>query len=114
MIDVFARSLAAGRNLGFPTPRDSAVASEVSWAMLHNAVANGPPAVGTTAEMAEILEHRRTLRVGYGLPARPQDVPTNPQVTQSTLAACGEDLCGLAEGAIKSTTRAVGQDAMQG
>ena len=96
MCDIFARSVLAGVNLGFPTPRDSAIASEVSWAMLDDAVKNQPPSVGTSAELLEILENRRTLRSGYGLPVRPQDVPVEPVPAGQPPAACGEDLCGLA------------------
>jgi predicted dehydrogenase len=47
MVDVFARSVIAGKNLGFPQARDSVIASEVSWAMLNDAIANHPPARGT-------------------------------------------------------------------
>ncbi len=97
MCDVFARSVLAGKNLGLPTPRDSAIASEVSWAMLHNAVDNQPPLVGTKRELQQILTHRRSLRSGFGLPVRPQDCPTTPQPAGLPEIACGEDLCGLAE-----------------
>jgi len=70
MVDVFARSILAGKNLGFPEARDSVVASEVSWAMLNDAIANGSPVRGTPEEMQQILEHRRHLENGFGLPAR--------------------------------------------
>ena len=70
MVDVFARSIVAGRNLGFPQARDSVVASEVSWAMLNDAVANGAPVRGTEEEMREILEQRRKMVNGFGLPVR--------------------------------------------
>ncbi|KAJ3086808.1 hypothetical protein HK102_012426 [Quaeritorhiza haematococci] len=70
MVDVFARSLAAGKNLGFPTVRDSVVASEMAWAMLKNAVDNNPPVRGTPEEMQQILQHRQSLGNGYGLPVR--------------------------------------------
>ncbi len=70
MVDVFARSVLAGKNLGFPQARDSVVASEVSWAMLHDAVANLPPVRGTAEEMDEILEERRKMVNGFGLPVR--------------------------------------------
>lgn len=70
MVDVFGRSIVAGRNLGFPQARDSVVASEVSWAMLSDAVANGSPVRGTEKEMREILEHRREMVNGFGLPVR--------------------------------------------
>ncbi len=89
MVNVFARSMMAGRNLGFPTARDSAVASEVSWAMLHDAIKNNPPAIGTPAEMEAILEHRRNLRDGYGLPVR--DSGVNHKLVAPV--ACGEEFC---------------------
>jgi myo-inositol 2-dehydrogenase/D-chiro-inositol 1-dehydrogenase len=70
MVDVFARSILAGKNVGFPEARDSVIASEVSWAMLNDAIANDPPSRGTPEEMQQILEHRRHLANGFGLPAR--------------------------------------------
>lgn len=70
MVDVFARSILAGKNLGFPQARDSVIASEVSWAMLNDAIKNVPPVRGTPEEMAEILEHRRKMVNGFGLPAK--------------------------------------------
>ncbi len=94
MCDVFARSIAARKNLGFPTARDSAIASQAAWAMLADAMKNDPPAVGTQAEMKKILEHRRTLRSGFGLPIRPQDCPLNPVPIGQPPIACGEDICG--------------------
>jgi myo-inositol 2-dehydrogenase/D-chiro-inositol 1-dehydrogenase len=95
MCDVFARSILAGRNLGLPTPRDSAIASEVAWAMLHDAEKNSPPAVGTKRELKMIQDHRKTLRSGFGLPVRPQEAPANPTPVGCPEVACGEDLCGL-------------------
>lgn len=97
MCEIFAKSILAGKNVGFPTPRDSAVASEVAWAMLHDAVKNNPPSVGTPNEIKMILEHRRSLRSGFGLPVRPQDCPTQPIPIGQPPIACGEDLCGLQE-----------------
>jgi myo-inositol 2-dehydrogenase/D-chiro-inositol 1-dehydrogenase len=70
MVDVFGRSIVVGRNLGFPQARDSVVASEVSWAMLNDAVANIAPMRGTEKEMREILEQRRKMANGFGLPVR--------------------------------------------
>ena len=70
MVDVFGRSILAGKNLGFPQARDSVVASEVSWAMLNDAIANQPPQRGTPEEMQQILEYRRQLVNGFGLPVR--------------------------------------------
>ncbi len=95
MIDVFARSILAGKNLGLPTPRDSAVASEVAWAMLHDATANQPPALGTKKEMQQIVAHRKSLRSGFGLPVRPQDCPSEVGMPGSPQSACGEDLCSI-------------------
>lgn len=70
MVDVFGRSIMAGKNLGFPQARDSVIASEVSWAMLNDAIRNVPPQRGTPAEMQEILEHRRKMVNGFGLPVK--------------------------------------------
>jgi hypothetical protein len=80
MVDVFARSIVAGKNLGFPQARDSVIASEVSWAMLNDAIANGPPVRGTPEEMEQILEHRRRMVNGFGLPVKNQPLPENPLV----------------------------------
>jgi len=73
MVDVFARSLLAGRNLGFPQARDSVIASEVSWAMLNDAISHVPPVRGTPEEMQRILERRRSLANGFGLPIKTED-----------------------------------------
>jgi len=70
MVDVFGRSIVAGENLGFPRARDSVIASEVSWAMLKDAITNGPPVRGTAEEMREILEHRQRMVNGFGLPVK--------------------------------------------
>jgi myo-inositol 2-dehydrogenase/D-chiro-inositol 1-dehydrogenase len=94
MCDIFAKSIVAGKNLGFPTARDSAIASEVSWAMLHDATKNDPPSVGTSADIKAILQHRRTLRSGFGLPVQPQECPDQPIPVGQPPIACGEDLCG--------------------
>jgi hypothetical protein len=61
--------------------------------MLDDAIANAPPAVGQLHELEEILQHRRNLRSGYGLPLRHTDnaVATMGKLEQSR--ACGEDLC---------------------
>lgn len=97
MVDLFARCLAAGKDLGLPSPRDSAVASEMAWKMLDDAVSHHPPAVGTPKEMEQILTHRRNLRQGYGLPVRPQECPETPAPVGQPPIACGEELCGLQE-----------------
>jgi myo-inositol 2-dehydrogenase/D-chiro-inositol 1-dehydrogenase len=93
MCDIFSKSIRAKKNLGFPTARDSVIASEVSWAMLNDAVGHNPPSIGTQREMQQILKHRRTLRSGFGLPVRPQDCPALPIPIGQPPAACGEDLC---------------------
>ncbi len=80
MVDVFARSILAGKNLGFPQARDSVIASEVSWAMLNDAISHVPPVRGTPEEMKKILEHRRTLANGFGLPVRTQELNDLPVV----------------------------------
>lgn len=102
MIDVFARSLAAGRNLGMPSARDSAIASEAAWAMLRDAVANDPPRIGVAADLQQILQHRRTLRSGYGLPSLPQECPEAAIPAGQPPMACGEELCGLQENAMRN------------
>ena len=76
---------------------DSAIASEVAWAMLHDAVNHQPPSIGTNSELQMILRHRRSLRSGFGLPVRPQDCPGEPVPVGQPPIACGEDLCGLSE-----------------
>lgn len=78
MVDVFARSVIAGKNLGFPEARDSVIASEVSWAMLHDAISNDPPVRGTPEEMKAILEHRRKMVNGFGLPVKNLEPETSP------------------------------------
>ena len=74
MVNVFARSVLEGKNLGFPQARDSVIASEVSWAMLNDAIANQPPVRGTPEEMEQILEHRRSLVDGFGLPVKTREL----------------------------------------
>jgi myo-inositol 2-dehydrogenase/D-chiro-inositol 1-dehydrogenase len=68
IIDVFARSIIEGRNLGFPTVRDSVIASDMSWKMLEDAAKNALPCIGQPEEMDEIMARRKTLKNGYGLP----------------------------------------------
>ena len=93
MVDLFARSLMAGRNVGVPTPRDSVIASEVAYKMLNDAVSHTPPVVGTQAEMEEILENRRNLRNGYGLPVRHTEQAVAAYGKMEEARACGEEFC---------------------
>jgi myo-inositol 2-dehydrogenase/D-chiro-inositol 1-dehydrogenase len=72
MVDVFARSVLAGKNLGFPTVRDSVIASDMAWKMLADAARNALPAIGKPEDMDEILAYRRGLSNGYGLPVMPE------------------------------------------
>ena len=95
MCDIFARSVLAGKNLGFPMARDSVIASEMSWAMLNDAIKNEPPVRGTKKELEQILGHRRSMRNGYGLPLRPQECPATPAPVGLPPMACGEELCGM-------------------
>jgi predicted dehydrogenase len=78
MVDVFAKSIRSGKNLGFPQARDAVIASEVSWAMLNDAIANDPPVRGTPEEMHKILEHRRRMINGFGLPVRTHESEETP------------------------------------
>jgi len=105
MVDIFARSIFAGKNLGMPTVRDSAIASQVSWQMLNDAIANHPPVIGTKGDMRQILQHRRTLRSGYGLPSHAQDCPEAPIPAGQPPMACGEELCGLQEAAMRAANQ---------
>jgi len=82
MVDVFARSILVGRNLGVPQARDSVIASEVSWAMLNDAISHCPPVRGTPEEMQQILQHRRSLSNGFGLPVNTLDTEEVPVVTR--------------------------------
>ena len=47
MVDLFARSLAAGRDLGLPGARDAVIASRVAQQMHDQAAAAEPPCIGT-------------------------------------------------------------------
>jgi hypothetical protein len=71
LCQVFAESLAIGRNIGFPTVRDSVIASGVSQEMLDLSCERGSPTVGTLEEMARIRLHKEALRRGQ------QDLVTN-------------------------------------
>ncbi|MGN0033560.1 MAG: Gfo/Idh/MocA family protein [Candidatus Limimorpha sp.] len=67
MLDVFAKSILSGENLGLPTVHDSVVASEMSWKMYYDALRNNPPCIGTDDELEEILQRRKNMETGYGL-----------------------------------------------
>ncbi|MAE63658.1 MAG: oxidoreductase [Phycisphaeraceae bacterium] len=58
MIDCFARSLDAGRDLGLPTARDSVIASRMAQRMHEDAVAGDPPCIGDDTERQYVLEHK--------------------------------------------------------
>jgi hypothetical protein len=74
MVDVFGRSILAGKNLGAPQARDSVIASEISWLMLNDAILNSPPVRGTREEMLQILERRSNMLSGFGLPVRTKEL----------------------------------------
>jgi myo-inositol 2-dehydrogenase/D-chiro-inositol 1-dehydrogenase len=109
LCDSMARSILAGKPVNLPTARDSAIASEVAWKMLNDAIGNGAPVRGTKREMQQILQHRRTLRNGFGLPVRATDCPTEPIPVGQPPLACGEDLCGMQE-LINAEARKNGRD----
>jgi hypothetical protein len=66
-----SESLVIGRNIGFPTVRDSVIASRVSQEMLDLSRERGSPAVGTLEEIARIRLHKEALRRAQ------QDLVTN-------------------------------------
>jgi myo-inositol 2-dehydrogenase/D-chiro-inositol 1-dehydrogenase len=68
LVDVFAKSVLAGKNLGYPTVKDSVIASDMAWKMFDDAVKNGAPCIGKPEEMDDIIVRRRTMKQGYGLP----------------------------------------------
>ncbi|MDR3366514.1 MAG: Gfo/Idh/MocA family oxidoreductase [Prevotellaceae bacterium] len=70
LVDVFAKSVLAGENLGYPTLKDSVIASDMAWKMFNDAVSNGSPCIGRPEEMDEIMARRQTLTQGYGLPLK--------------------------------------------
>src|SRR5690606_4302983 len=97
MADLSGRSLHAGKNLCFPTVRDSVIASEMPSRLLEDAIRHEPPVRRPPSGLAAIHAHRRTLREGYGLPVRPQECPSSPDPIGQPPIACGEDLCGMQE-----------------
>jgi myo-inositol 2-dehydrogenase/D-chiro-inositol 1-dehydrogenase len=68
LVDVFAKSVLAGKNMGYPTVKDSVIASDMAWKMFDDAVKNGAPCIGKPEEMDDIIARRRTMKQGYGLP----------------------------------------------
>jgi predicted dehydrogenase len=58
MIDLFTRSLDAGRDLGLPTARDSVVASRISQQMHVDAKAGRPPCIGDDEELRYVMENK--------------------------------------------------------
>lgn len=55
----FADSLDAGKNMGLPTARDSAIASEIAQKMIDEAIAEGCPAIGSQQQLKEIRKFRK-------------------------------------------------------
>lgn len=68
MVDIFARSVLEGKNLGFPIAKDSVIASDIAWKMFDNAVKNGAPCIGSPQDVEDILARRKAMKGGYGLP----------------------------------------------
>ena len=68
LLNVFAESVFEGKNKGFPTVEDSVIASDIAWKMYYDAIKNGSPSIGKKQDMVEIMERRKTLEEGYGLP----------------------------------------------
>lgn len=96
MCDVVARSIDAGKNLGFPMARDAVIASDVAWAMYHAAAADQPAPIGTPDDMRRILEHRRVLAaqsLAYGMPSSVAQV-----AAEHSTAACSPIPNGPANG----------------
>ncbi len=60
MIDTFARSLEAGRNLGLPAAADAVVASRTSQQMHDAAAAARPPCIGSEQEIKFIAANKPT------------------------------------------------------
>ena len=58
MVDLFARSLDAGRDLGLPSARDSVIASRIAQRMHDDAVGDGPPCVGGEDELRFVVQNK--------------------------------------------------------
>jgi hypothetical protein len=61
MVDVFARSLDAGKNLGYPSARDSVIASRVAAEMVAQAYRSALPVKGSLADLQRIFDHHKDL-----------------------------------------------------
>ena len=60
MLDVFADSLDKGENMGFPTARDSVIASSISREMLESTlINNAAPVIGTKDDIKKIFAHKK-------------------------------------------------------
>ena len=94
MIDVFARSILAGRNLGYPTVEDSVIASDMAWKMFDDAVKNGAPFIGSPDNTEE-------FEFANG-------VNTNCDVYNNLIHLCNNEISMLVSGAI------IGQDTRNG
>ena len=66
-VDLFARSLDEGRNLGFPTPRDAVIASAISHEMTQAAIDRAPPMKGPASDLEQIRARHRALREAAGV-----------------------------------------------
>lgn len=59
MLDLMARSLDAGRDLGLPSPEDAVVAYDIAGRMQADAERNSPPAIGTQDDLAALTASKR-------------------------------------------------------
>lgn len=50
--------------------------------MLNDAISHVPPVRGTPEEMLQILEHRRNLVNGFGLPVKTKELPDSSLETR--------------------------------
>jgi len=57
--------------------------------MLNDAISQVPPVRGTPEEMQQILEHRRTMVRGFGLPAETRGQFESPRVPRQRFAVIG-------------------------
>ena len=66
----------------FPQGRAHLQPVESCWAMLNDAISHVPPVRGTPEEMLQILEHRRNLVNGFGLPVKTKELPDSSLETR--------------------------------